>query len=81
MLQFRNEREKCQLQGNHIATLEQLIEKQKKKNIYLETANINKDIAANQIPNELNKQHDIEIQQILRRCEYEKGEIIDKFQI
>ena len=35
MLQFRNEREKCMLQGNHITTLQQMIEKQKKKNVYL----------------------------------------------
>lgn len=35
LLEMKNEQEKCELQAKHIFTLEQMIEKEKKKNYYL----------------------------------------------
>jgi hypothetical protein len=35
ILDLKNEQEKCELQTKHILTLQQVVEKEKKKNYYL----------------------------------------------
>ena len=61
MLELKNEQEKGQLQVNHINTLEQIIEKEKKRNGYLESANVDKDIAVRQLPGDMSQKYELEI--------------------
>ena len=75
MLSLRSEQEKGQLQANRMATLEQLLEKEKKKN-HLEPHHHHK---PRRHPAELNNYD--EIQELLRRSDLEKGEILQQCQL
>ena len=50
VLDVKSQQQRCQLQMNHIATLEQMVDKERKKNMYLESNSIDKDIVNRQIP-------------------------------
>ena len=50
-----------------------MVEKEKRRNGYLESANVDKEIAARQIPSDLSQKYELEIKEVMRRSENEKS--------